>query len=339
VSDHYRTQHHTITLEESTLHPEAILELLRHFDQPFADTSLIPMYWISKAIRDQGIICTLSGDGGDEVFGGYPCFWWANSFAQIMRLPNWVQHSLARAGEGLTRYTQDLGRQIAKAIDMAQAGRQDSAVLLASLATYLSELQKQELVLPEARASLQSVYRHFDGYRPKGVSELEELSRRMTENLFAVGLPGDMLRKVDMMSMLASIEVRVPMLDENVVALGLGLAHQLKSNGRQGKMVLRTLAQRWLPPAVSTHPKHGFSIPLDIMLNERFHEMIADLLLAPDSRTRAFLSSNLVELWLKLFRRAQQGERIGNISRDGLYQRIFFVLALELWLRDHQFSW
>ena len=85
VAGQYQTRHETIDLGESTLGPDVVQRLLRHFDQPFADSSLIPMYAISRAIRDRGVICTLSGDGGDEAFGGYGRFWRANKLVQLMR--------------------------------------------------------------------------------------------------------------------------------------------------------------------------------------------------------------------------------------------------------------
>src|SRR5205807_2432929 len=237
AATHCRTRHHTIDLADSALSPDALFGLLRHFDQPFADTSLVPMYWISRAVRDRGIICTLSGDGGDEVFGGYPCFWRAN---QLMR--------------------------------------------------------------------------------PAAAGDLEELSRRMTETWFRVSLPSDMLRKVDMMSMRASIEVRVPLLDEDVVALGLSLPHRLKTNGRSGKLVLRTLARRWLPREVARHPKHGFSIPLDVMVGPQVHAALDDVLLSPRARTRCVVDGALVRGWLDAFRRArpETGSGGGGISRGGL---------------------
>jgi len=185
------------------------------------------------------------------------------------------------------------------------------------------------------------VYRHFDGYQPPGVSDLEELSRRVTENLFAVSLPSDMLRKVDMMSMRASIEVRVPMLDEELVATGLTLPHRLKTDGHQGKLVLRELARRWLAPAVVRHPKHGFTIPLDVMVPADFHEALQDLLLAPDARTRGVLDNVQIARWLDQFRaaRTDMGARGGVISRGGLYQRVFTALSLELWMRQFQLTW
>ncbi len=339
VSAHCATNHHTIDAGEGSLSAETILSLFRHFDQPFADTSLIPMYWVSKAVRDRGIICTLSGDGGDEAFGGYQRFWHINRLQRLMEAPAWVRRTALAAGRTFAGVTRNRGRQMAKAAQLAEAGSRDSAPLLAGLSNYLTEEQKAELVLPAARAGLAGVARHFDGYRPPAADDLEELSRRMTENLFEVGLPSDMLRKVDMMSMRASIEVRVPLLDESLVGLGLSLPHALKTDGRTGKLVLRDLARRWLPPEVAGHPKHGFTIPLDVMAPRDLHEALADLLAGPLARTRPMLSGPTVRRWLAAFHAARDGGQGGRISRDGLYQRVMTLLSLELWLRDHQLSW
>jgi asparagine synthase (glutamine-hydrolysing) len=339
ASTRYHTRHETIDLRDWAMSPDLVLGLLAHFDQPFADTSLIPMYWIARAIRERGIICALSGDGGDEAFGGYARFWRANRLVQLMRLPAWVQAATVLTGHHLSRWTRDWGRQIAKAMELAQEGQRDSAPLIAGLSNYLSEKQKSELLRTGACEGLQPVYRHFVGPNPPAARTLEELSRRMTENLFDVALPGDMLRKVDMMSMLASIEVRVPMLDEEMVAVGLRLPHRLKTDGQHGKLVLRGLAERWLPRQVVAHPKHGFDIPLDRLVTERFHEILGDMLLSPGARIRGFLDVAVVERWLAAFKKAGQGFATGTISRGGLYQRIIILLALELWMREHQLSW
>ena len=103
---------------------------------------------------------------------------------------------------------------------------------LAGLANYLTEQQKSELVRADAQADLAPVHRLYPGWPDGEPRNLETLSRQLTESLFAISLPSDMLRKVDMMSMRAGIEVRVPLLDEHVVALGLALPHRLKTNGR-----------------------------------------------------------------------------------------------------------
>jgi asparagine synthase (glutamine-hydrolysing) len=339
VSERYKTSHQTINMTEWPDFPATVTNLLEHFDQPFADTSLIPMFFVSKAIREQGIICALSGDGGDEGFGGYARFWRANRLVRLMRLPELVQNAAVFLGRQLKSVTKDFGRQLAKAVTLSQVGRSDSSALISGLSNYLSEEQKRELVLPNLHEQFAPVHRLFANDETAEAGSLEGLSRRLTETLFEVDLPSDMLRKVDMMSMLAGIEVRVPMLDEDVVDIGLQLPHRLKTDGERGKLVLRALAERWLPPKVVRHPKHGFGIPLDRLATDEFHDMLSDNLLSPTARIRGLLDLSVVQSWLNSFRAAGENRRNGNISREGLYQRIIIVLSLELWLKKNQLSW
>ena len=340
VAARWGTHHHTVDAPTRQLEPDPVFALMRHFDQPFADTSLLPMFWVASLVRSSGIRCTLAGDGGDEAFGGYSTFWRANRLSALMRSPGWLRRALGDTGRALAGRTRDWGRQLAKAADLAEAGRTDSAALLAGVASYLSEGQKEALVRPEARAGLAPADRLFDGYPERAALTREELSRRVTEKLFAVSLPSDMLRKVDMMSMRASVEVRVPLLDERVVGIGLSLPHRLKTDGRQGKLALRALARRWLPREVARHPKRGFAIPLDVMVPPAFHAAAADLLAGSDALTRPVVDRTLVHTWLAAFaKRGPGGGGGGDISRAGLYQRVFMLLALELWLREHRVTW
>jgi asparagine synthase (glutamine-hydrolysing) len=336
VARHCGTDHHVIEPRDWSLTPDTLIGLLRHFDQPFADMSLIPMYWVSRAIREQGIICALSGDGGDEAFGGYRSFWRANRLMRLMQMPGWTRMALHGMGTALTSWTRNLGRRLTKATSLAEEGRADSSVLLSGLSNYLGEDQKAALVLPQAAEHLLPVYRHFDGFRPMGAQALEELSRRLTTKLFTVGLPSDMLRKVDMMSMLAGIEVRVPLLDEDVVDVGLSLPHRLKTNGWEGKLVLRAVADQWLPRRVARYPKHGFSIPGQLLANGAMATACDDLLLGTDARVGWFLNRALIHDWVTRFRAKRTG---GDISGEGLFQRVFTLLSLELWMRDHELSW
>jgi asparagine synthase (glutamine-hydrolysing) len=337
VAAHCETAHETVDGDDRRLTPDAILDLLRHFDQPFADTSCFPMYWVASAVRDRGIICALSGDGGDEAFGGYARFWRANRLAALLSAPGWLLGATARAGRALTGWTRDLGRQMARASQLALDGRRDTAAILAGFANYLTEDQKAALVRPEARQGLLSSWRHFNGADPVAAG-IEDLSSRMTNALFAVSLPSDMLRKVDMMSMRASVEVRVPLLDEELVALGLTLPHRLKTDGRSGKVVLRALAAQWLPAHIARRPKHGFDVPLDLMVPDAFHAALWDLL-GDGARSGTFLNQNLVRQWVHAFTAGRQGSRGGEVSRGGLHWRVFMALSLELWLRDHSLSW
>ena len=335
---HYQTEHQTIHLEQHDTTPDSIFELLRHFDQPFADPSLVPTYRVARAVRQRGIVCTLTGDGGDEAFGGYPEFWRAQRLAQLASTPDWVLATAGSIARPLTRWTRNGGRQTAKAVQLAQAARTDTSALLAGLLSYLTDPEKEALFRGGGTGPLLSGQRHFRG-STGSVSDLESLSGQLTTSHFNVSLPSDMLRKVDMMSMLAGIEVRVPMLDEELVALALTLPHRLKTDGSTGKLVLRDLARRWLPPTVASHPKHGFTIPLDMMVGAEFHAALADLLDAPGSRTGTFLSRTLVREWLKQFRAAMQGGAGGAVSREGLYLRVLMLVSLELWMRDRGLTW
>jgi asparagine synthase (glutamine-hydrolysing) len=334
----YGTNHHTIRIDQHDITPDSVFALLRHFDQPFADPSLVPMYRVARAVREHGIICTLTGDGGDEAFGGYSEFWRVERLARLASTPRWLLATAGGIAGPLAGWTRDAGRQVAKAVQLAHAGRTRSSALLAGLFNYVTESEKEELVQPAARKDLESVYRHFTG-AGAGVSDMETLSAELTNKHFNVSLPSDMLRKVDMMSMRAGIEVRVPMLDEEVVSLALSLSHRLKTDGRIGKLVLRDVAADWLPPEVASHPKHGFTIPLDVMVRTEFHDALGDLLGATGSRTAGFLNRPLVGDWLHQFRAATNGGSGGRVSREGLYLRVFMLLALELWMRDQRLSW
>jgi asparagine synthase (glutamine-hydrolysing) len=332
----YRTDHVTIRLDPQDTAPEAIFGLLRHFDQPFADPSLVPTYAVARAVRRHGIICTLTGDGGDEAFGGYSEFWRAERLVQLMGTPEWLLATAGGVARPLAGWTRDRGRQALKAVRLARAGQTSAPALLAGLCSYLSEEEKEALVPFSSRTGLTTADRHFgDSY--ESITDRDQLSRQLTRNHFEVGLPSDMLRKVDMMSMRAGIEVRVPLLDEELVGFALSLPHRMKTDGRKGKLVLRDVAARWLPPQVANHPKHGFTIPLDVMVQPRFHEAIADLLSGPSSRTGAFLQPDLVQRWLHQFRSG--GRQGGVVSREGLYLRVFTLLALELWLREQRLTW
>ena len=334
----YGTNHHTIRIDDQDITAESVFALLRHFDQPFADPSLVPTHRVAAAVRQHGIICTLTGDGGDEAFGGYPEFWRAERLTQLASTPSWMLATAGGIARPLARWTRNGGRQAAKAVRLAQAGRTSSSALLAGLFNYLTEAEKAELVPTAAREELLGAYRHF-GSTGGGMADIETLSAQLTNKHFDVSLPSDMLRKVDMMSMRAGIEVRVPMLDEELVAAALQLPHRLKTDGRIGKLVLRDVAGSWLPPKVASHPKHGFTIPLDVMVRGDFHDALADLLDAPDSRTGAFVNRRLVSSWLHQFRAAMHGGSGGAISREGLYLRVLMLVALELWMRDQGLTW
>jgi asparagine synthetase B (glutamine-hydrolysing) len=163
------------------------------------------------------------------------------------------------------------------------------------------------------------------------VSPLERLSARAVEINMRLILANDYLPKVDAGSMRHSLEVRVPMLDEDLIAFGLNLPHTLRVEGRKGKRVLRALAGRHLPASIAARPKQGFSVPVDRWVDRSFRLILSESLLDPGSPVGEYFVRRVYTPWVEAFCR---GRTVPGLSREGLYQRVMMLLALDLVLRD-----
>jgi len=140
--------------------------------------------------------------------------------------------------------------------------------------------------------------------------------------------------------MLSGVEVRVPFLDEDLVRIGQTLPHHLKTDGNQTKLVLRELLKKYLPQNIHNYPKHGFNIPMDKAVDEKFHDYFEDYVLSQKSKTSIFLNTNQIKKYFSVFKRSGDfhlGQ--GSISRAGIYQRIFNILSIELWMRKFNLNW
>jgi asparagine synthase (glutamine-hydrolysing) len=146
-------------------------------------------------------------------------------------------------------------------------------------------------------------------------------------------MPNDFLFKVDAASMRESLEVRVPMLDEDLVAFGLSLPHHLKVQGRTCKRVLRGVAQRLLPTSVAEKPKRGFAVPLERWIDTGFNERLRELLLGPSSRLPAFFRP---EAYTKIIRELGETRITTDEPQQTLYGRAIMLLAAQLALARHQ---
>jgi asparagine synthase (glutamine-hydrolysing) len=161
---------------------------------------------------------------------------------------------------------------------------------------------------------------------------VERLSALATEANVRLVLPNDFLFKVDTASMRESLEVRVPMLDEDLFDLGMRLPHSLKVQGRACKMVLRGVAQRWLPSAVANKPKRGFGVPLDMWVNAEFRTKVRTSLLTQKSRISEFF---LPESYRPIIEAFCEGRPYQNVSKLGVHQRVIMLLSVHLALERH----
>jgi asparagine synthase (glutamine-hydrolysing) len=322
------TKHHTLLIDELECTPALMEELLTHFDQPFADSSAIPTYLMSRKIREH-VKVALSGDGGDEVFGGYSQFWYMDYIDHISKLPSIIKYFARKIFNILKPVFPEKSRQLLKIFELSEVSINER---LFRLNSYQSEKEKLELYnhnfLNKFR-QLQPTSRIFSLQQNKHGKQYFSISHVLFRN----SLPGDMFKKVDMMSMKAGIEVRVPFMQEALVKNGINLKDKEKIKGRKGKQVLRDILKKKLPAKIVDAPKSGFAIPLDRMLTNEMCDWIREILCTENTRIYTVLKEMEVKVWVEEFLTNKRNKNAW--SREGLYQRIFMLLSLELWMRNH----
>jgi len=304
VADYLGSNHTELVGEPGS--GEFLPSLIRQYDEPIADNSVLPTYLVSRAIRKECAVA-LGGDGGDELFGGYTHHPWLLKIAQLRKF------GLHRLG---------LEALAAKSIPLGIEGRNAILGLLSwnepqtALTRLLDPITRSQLtgwpmsVAPELRrAGLEAACGGIDA---------------ICATEFRSYLPDDILVKVDRASMLTSLEVRAPLLDHRIVEFAFGrLPGRFKVEDGRRKIILRALAQRWLPPDFDSHRKQGFSIPLHEWFQGPWRPVVDDLVATGsplfDKRFLARLLSRL--------RSTERGSR-----------RLFQLMMVEMWRREYRAS-
>ena len=260
----------------------AAREQARLFGEPFGEPSSVPTLAVSRLAR-RHVTVALSGDGGDEVFGGYRRYRW-HRVAEAVRafLPagarRCVLGGLARAYPKLDRAPRWLrAKHTLTEISL------DSALGYYRTLARVHHDQRRALLSPGLRASLDG---HDPAARFAGLMEACDPDDPLLQAQYAdlhTYLPGDILVKTDRTSMAASLEVRPPLLDPELVSWGMALPASLKLRGGTGKHVLRRVAEPLLPPGMPWLPKTGFATPLGGQLRARAGE-VRERLLGPAMR-------------------------------------------------------
>jgi len=256
VAQRFATEHTVLRAEE--VGPEALLELLGRLDEPFCDATFVPTFALSALTR-QHVKVALSGDGGDEVFGGYPKYLRGEARRPLLPLASLVQRGLRtlpwRPRGAAHVYWRTLSSQ--DQIRFAWACYGDFPVFRKDL--------RQLLVRPYREAAQVEAYFAPWERRAQRYGERFDTDVLMRTDLETY-LSENCLVKTDRASMLASLEVRVPYLDETVLDRILPLSAKEKLCGGQLKALLMPLVRRLLPQEVWDRPKHGFNVPLDARL-------------------------------------------------------------------------
>jgi asparagine synthase (glutamine-hydrolysing) len=330
VAKHIESHHETLDIEVDQGTWDHITSLLRHTGQPFADTSLFAVNAVCRLMRRR-VTVALSGDGGDEGFGGYNFYWQIASIARWQALPKSVWRGTALGLSGLASCGMVPGRFAQRLQGLAEA---DDTSIIQNLFCWVREQEHRDLCKDTDLLPVRRLFEPQWEYQlPRGASRLERLSAHATEVNTRLMLPDDFLYKVDSASMRESLEVRVPMLDEKLFSFGLSLPHHLKVTGHTCKRVLRAVAKRRLPASVANKPKRGFEIPVDSWVDASFKANLRDALLGSSSTLPEFFRPAAYRSKVEAF---CEGRTYPGISRQGLYQRAIMLLSVHLALDGRQ---
>lgn len=320
VARRYQTDHH----EEIVL-PEAVgvaEKLAWHYDEPFADYSAIPTYYVSQAAR-RHVTVALSGDGGDENFAGYRRYRFDLMERRIRRL---LRFGICRRALGAIARAYPKGdwlpRPLRAKVTLANIAADEATAYCRSVG-FLSEEEKRTFYTPALADRLRG-YRSADIIR----SYMNNASRADLDQLLYTDiktyLTDDILTKVDRASMAVSLEVRVPLLDHVFVELAQRVPAKMKLVGAEGKAILKSALREHLDEATLSRKKHGFTVPMAEWLRGPLRDMAHDLLLAPGARHADYLSQSVVQ-------RACQQHHSGLRDYGSL---LWAVLMFELWARN-----
>ena len=315
VADHFGTEHHEFVVRPDGL---AILDrLIEHFDEPFADSSAIPTWYVSEIAR-RHVTVVLSGDGGDELFGGYDRYLPHPRVAKFDRLG--LPGARAAAGALFPLLPHGArGKNFLRHVSRDADGR-----YLDSLAFFQPD-EKHALYSSDVRRSLAewNVEEALSA-RLARFASLPANSRMMRLD-FETYLPEDVLTKVDRMSMAHSIESRVPLLDNSVIDFAATLPPALKiSNGRR-KHILKEAVRTLLPDGILDRRKQGFGVPLGVWFRGGLADVFSDVLMSARTRQRGYFQAGFVD---RLVHEHLSGRRDHTL-------RLWQLLVFELWQRRY----
>lgn len=300
VARHLGTEHHELIMNADDV-PALVPEVAAHYDEPFADGSSIPTFLVSRFARQHVTVC-LSGDGGDELFAGYPRYFWAG------RVEQWRKRLTAPGAYMASRFLQGLpdafwNRVVNPLTGKRYAGTEGLPPRIKRFAGYLGCPREQ------AYARTMSAWQHpemllgagdfkklgADTARHPELSWAEEMMLTDQENY----LQDDILAKVDRASMAVSLEARVPLLTHSLVewSWSIPLSYKIKENGDQGKRILREVLYRHVPRELIERPKQGFGMPMARWLRGPLRDWAEELLIPAELESAGLRAGVVRSVW------------------------------------------
>jgi asparagine synthase (glutamine-hydrolysing) len=280
----------------------------------------------------------ISGDGGDELFGGY------SRFNHVATIDHFRITPFKRLVAAIVRFSApilgvDTARRIIMGLEFAAADRNEIFTLLN---TYFTEPDRKSILAPEfaeAARAIPPTWTRVNAFIPESAKNQKE---RMMGLELGLMLHGDYLRKVDIASSAHGLEVRVPFLDTEVLDFAASVPTRLKLKGKTTKFLLRELARKKISDRIADKRKWGFGIPFDKWCQGGMMDYLRDLLLSERAATglhMVFKKSEVEKIW-KLFVDEREAENAKlQISRYQIYQRVFIMASIQIWFDKWKPVW
>jgi asparagine synthase (glutamine-hydrolysing) len=310
LAERYGTEHEELVVEPDIA--ELLPRLAQTFDEPLGDEAALPQFVVCELARTR-VTVALTGDGGDEAFAGYERY-----------LAHGLAARLAVPGVGAAaRALRWAGRREPRA-RANRAGRLLEIAALPATARYGRLVEvfpaalRRELWEPDFVPEPVPAWKLLGPPPSNGIAGLQRLD-------VTTYLPGDLLLKADLASMAHSLELRSPLLDHEVLELGVSLPRSLQARGLRGKEALRRAFADALPAEITDRAKTGFGVPLAVWFRGALRELASDLLLGDRARARGQLRPAVIERLL--------ADHAAGRAEHG--HRLWCLLMLELWQRAH----
>jgi asparagine synthase (glutamine-hydrolysing) len=315
VAEKYNCEHHEEIVEPESM--SLLPKLVHAYDEPFADSSAIPTYYVSKLARKY-VTVVLSGDGGDELFAGYDSY---KHLKQIYSdLLNFRSPSLNKFIWGNLH---KLIPQYMKGKTRTNYYSKDRNLIPAHL-TVWSRAERKRLLVNYGFVDHQNTSENFKETILKKRRDYDFISNMQNLDMQTY-MVDSILTKVDRASMLNSLEVRVPLLDHKFAELSFKIPWNLKFNQQNQKYIFKKAMKPYLPSNIFNHPKQGFSVPLEFWFKDDLKEYVTDTLLSANSKLSRFLNKKYIS---EIIHKNQTG------TKD-FSSRIWPLVFFEEWLKQN----
>jgi asparagine synthase (glutamine-hydrolysing) len=312
VANRYATEHHELVVRPENLRDE-LPRLVAFRDEPIAEPTDVALYLISR-LAAQSVKVVLAGEGGDELFAGYPKY----AADRLAGLVSALPHKITRALIRLLPYRQ---RRVKTALE-ALSIRDEAERSVTWFASFSRE-ERENLFAPEFLAQVDPSHpaRVFASYLEK-VRDRSPLKRMLYADL-KVWLPDNLLLRGDLMTMAASIEERGPFLDHRLVEMAARLPTRLLTRGFRTKALLKNALRPYVPEEALFRRKVGFRVPVGEWFKKPLRSLVGDLLLSPQATTRGYFNARSMEKFVR--------EHFDGV-RDRQKQ-LWALVNFELWCR------